>query len=109
MPLVPEGPRAIENGAKMTKKLLIATAAAVALMAGGALAQTINNAPQNSPAGVANETKEAPQTGDSSQVGGTPSANEKGKQSQMQDSRARAQTGSKMAPAAKDTNATRNN
>jgi hypothetical protein len=66
------------------RKLLLATAV-VALMTGGALAQTINNAPQNSPAGVANEVKQAPRTGDSSQVGGTPSANTKGLQSQLQD------------------------
>ena len=68
----------------MTRKLLLATAIA-ALMTGGALAQTINNAPQNSPAGVANEVKQAPRTGDSSQVGGTPSANTKGLQSHLQD------------------------
>ena len=68
----------------MTRKLLLATAIA-ALMTGGALAQTINNAPQNSPAGVGNEVKQAPRTGDSSQVGGTPSANTKGLQSQLQD------------------------
>ena len=68
----------------MTRKLLLATAIA-ALMTGGALAQTINNAPQNSPAGVGNEVKPAPRTGDSSQVGGTPSANTKGLQSQLQD------------------------
>ena len=61
----------------MTRKLLLATAVA-ALMTGSALAQTINNAPQNSPAGVGNEVKQAPRTGDSSQVGGTPSANTKG-------------------------------
>jgi hypothetical protein len=66
----------------MTRKLLLATAVA-ALVTGGALAQTINNAPQNSPAGVANEVKQAPRTGDSSQVGGTPSANTKGLQSQL--------------------------
>jgi hypothetical protein len=65
---------------------LLATAVA-ALVTGGALAQTINNAPQNSPAGVANEVKQAPRTGDSSQVGGTPSANTKGLQSQLQDPR----------------------
>jgi hypothetical protein len=70
----------------MTRKLLLATAIA-ALMTGGALAQTINNAPQNSPAGVGNEVKQAPRTGDSSQVGGTPSANTKGLQSQLQDPR----------------------
>lgn len=68
----------------MTRKLLLATAV-VALMTAGALAQTVNNAPQNSPAGVADQTKQAPRTGDTSQVGGTPSANTKGLQSQMQD------------------------
>jgi len=68
----------------MTRKLLLATAVA-ALMTGSALAQTINNAPQNSPAGVGNEVKQAPRTGDSAQVGGTPSANTKGLQSQLQD------------------------
>jgi hypothetical protein len=68
----------------MTRKLLLATAIA-ALMTGNALALTINNAPQNSPAGVGNEVKQAPRTGDSSQVGGTPSANTKALQSQLQD------------------------
>jgi hypothetical protein len=92
----------------MTKTLFIAMTAAT-LLTGSALAQTINNAPQNSPAGVANETKEAPQTGDSSQVGGTPSANAKSKESQMRDTRSSAPTDSKMAPASKDTNGTRNN
>src|ERR1700694_3041373 len=69
------------TGVDMTRKLLLATAVA-ALMTGSALAQTINNAPQNSPAGVGNEVKQAPRTGDSAQVGGTPSANTKGLQSQ---------------------------
>jgi len=68
----------------MTRKLLLATATA-ALMTGSALAQTINNAPQNSPTGVGNEVKQAPRAGDSSQVGGTPSANTKALQSQLQD------------------------
>ncbi len=66
-------------------KLTIAITAALALLTGTAMAQTVNNAPQNSPAGVQNQVKQAPRTGDSSQVGGTPSANVKGKQSQMQD------------------------
>jgi len=69
----------------MTRKLLLATAVA-ALMTGSVLAQTVNNAPQNSPAGVGDEVKQAPRTGDTSQVGGTPSANTKGRQSQLQDS-----------------------
>jgi hypothetical protein len=60
----------------MTRKLLLATATP-ALMTGSALAQTINNAPQNSPAGVSNEVKQVSRTGDSSQVGGAPSANTK--------------------------------
>jgi hypothetical protein len=63
--------------------------AAVALLTGTAFAQTINNAPQNSPAGVQDQIKQAPQVGDPSQVGGTPSANIKGAQSQMQDPAAR--------------------
>ena len=92
----------------MIKTLFIAVTAAT-LLTGSALAQTINNAPQNSPAGVANETKEAPHTGDSSQVGGTPSADAKGRQSQIRDSRSSAPTGSKMAPAVNGTNGTRNN
>lgn len=65
-------------------KLAIAIAAA-ALLGGSATAQTINNAPQSSPAGAQDQVKQAPRTGDSSQVGGTPSANVKAKQSQMQD------------------------
>jgi hypothetical protein len=71
-------------GVDMTRKLLLATAIA-ALMTGSTLAQTVNNAPQNSPSGVGNEVKQAPRTGDSSQVGGTPSANTKSLQSQLQD------------------------
>jgi hypothetical protein len=67
----------------MTKLPVIV--AIVTLLTGTAMAQTINNAPQNSPAGVQNQVKQAPRTGDTSQVGGTPSANVKGKQSQMQD------------------------
>ena len=92
----------------MIKTLFIAMTAAT-LLTGSAVAQTINNAPQNSPAGVANETKEAPHTGDSSQVGGTPSANAKSKESRTRDSRTSAPTGSKMAPAVNGTNGTRNN
>ena len=65
-------------------KLTIAFAA-VTFFTGTAIAQTINNAPQNSPAGVQDQVKQAPQVGDPSQVGGTPSANQKGMQSQMQD------------------------
>lgn len=65
-------------------KLAIAIAA-VSLLTGTAMAQTINNASQNSPAGAQDQVKQAPRTGDSSQVGGTPSANVKAKQGQMQD------------------------
>lgn len=68
----------------MTRKFVLA-AAIVALVTGNALAQTVNNAPQNSPAGVGDQVKQAPRTGDSAQVGGTPSANSKGVQSQVQD------------------------
>ena len=67
----------------MTKLAIALTAAA--LFTGTAMAQTVNNAPQNSPAGVQNQVKQAPRTGDTSQVGGTPSANTKGAQSQAQD------------------------
>jgi hypothetical protein len=63
---------------------LILAVSAVALFAGSAMAQTINNAPQNSPPGVQDQVKQAPQVGDPSQVGGTPSANTKGAQGQMQ-------------------------
>ena len=69
----------------MTKLTIALTA--VAFLTGTAMAQTVNNAPQNSPAGVQDQVKQAPHTGDSSQVGGTPSANTKGAQSQMQDQR----------------------
>jgi hypothetical protein len=69
-------------------KLTIAITAALAFLTGTAMAQTVNNAPQNSPAGVQNQVKQGPRTGDSSQVGGTPSATVKGKQSQMQDRKA---------------------
>jgi hypothetical protein len=65
-------------------KLAIALTAA-AFLTGTAMAQTVNNAPQNLPAGVQNQVKQAPRTGDTSQVGGTPSANSKGAQSQAQD------------------------
>jgi hypothetical protein len=58
-----------------------------ALVTDPAIAQTINNAPQYSPAGVQDQVKQAPQVGDPAQVGGTPSANIKGAQSQMQDPR----------------------
>lgn len=67
----------------MTKLAIALTAAA--LLAAPAMAQTVNNAPQNSPAGAQDQVKQAPRTGDSSQVGGTPSANVKAKQSQMHD------------------------
>lgn len=67
----------------MTKLALALMAAA--LMAGIAMAQTVNNAPQNSPAGAQDQVKHAPRTGDSSQIGGTPSANVKAQQSQVQD------------------------
>jgi hypothetical protein len=69
-------------------KLTVAMTA-FALLTGTAIAQTINNAPQNSPAGVQDQVKQAPQVGDPSQVGGTPSANMKAGQSQMQDPAAR--------------------
>jgi hypothetical protein len=69
-------------------KFAIALAAAT-LLTGTAMAQTVNNAPQNSPSGVQNQVKQAPQVGDPSQVGGTPSGNIKGKQGQMQDTRTR--------------------
>jgi hypothetical protein len=65
-------------------KLAIAITAA-ALLSGSAVAQTVNNAPQNSPPGTQDQVKQAPMTGDSSQVGGTPSANAKAKQRQTQD------------------------
>ena len=67
----------------MTKLAIAVTAAA--LLTGTAMAQTVNNAPQNSPAGAQDQVKQAPRTGDSSQVGGTPSANSKATQSKMQD------------------------
>ncbi len=68
----------------MTRTLLVVGTLA-ALIGSTAVAQSINNAPQNSPAGAANQVKQAPRTGDSAQVGGTPSANTKGVQSQLQD------------------------
>jgi hypothetical protein len=64
----------------------------VALLSGPVIAQTINNAPQNSPAGVQDQVKQAPQVGDPSQVGGTPSANQRGMQGQMQDPASRSGT-----------------
>src|SRR5262249_46369318 len=73
------------RGVKMIKKLLLA--AAVAAMASGAQAQTVNNAPENSPAGAADQVKQAPRTGDSSQIGGTPSRNTRAIQSKTQDRR----------------------
>ena len=48
----------------MTKLAIALTA--VALFTGAAMAQTINNAPQNSPAGTQDQVKQAPMTGDSS-------------------------------------------
>jgi hypothetical protein len=80
-------------------KLKIALAA-VALLSGPAMAQTINNAPQNSPAGVQDQVKQAPDVGDPSQVGGTPSANRKGMQGQMQDPASPARSGTMAAPPA---------
>jgi hypothetical protein len=75
------------QGVKREERMpkLILAVSAVALFAGSAMAQTINNAPQNSPVGVQDQVKQAPQVGDPSQVGGTPSANTKGAQGQMQD------------------------
>ncbi len=67
-------------------KLMVAIAGA-ALLTGPAMAQTINSAPQYSPAGVQDQVKQAPQVGDPAQVGGTPAANIKGAQSQLQDPR----------------------
>jgi hypothetical protein len=67
-------------------KLTVAIIGA-ALVTGSAMAQTINNAPQYSPAGVQDQVKQAPQVGDPAQVGGTPAANIKGAPSQMQDPR----------------------
>jgi hypothetical protein len=64
---------------------LILALSAMAILTGNTMAQTINNAPQNSPAGVQDQVKQAPQVGDPSQVGGTPAASTKGAQSQMQD------------------------
>jgi hypothetical protein len=61
----------------MKRTFFIAVAAA-ALLAGGAVGQTINQAPQNSPAGVGDQVKQAPRTGDSAQGGGTPSGNVEG-------------------------------
>ncbi len=66
----------------MNRTFFIAAAAA-ALLAGGAAGQTINRAPQNSPAGAGDQVKQAPRTGDSSQIGGTPSGNVKARESQV--------------------------
>jgi hypothetical protein len=71
----------------MTMTKLLAAITGVAFLTGPAVAQTINNAPQYSPAGVQDQVKQAPQVGDPAQVGGTPAANIKGAQSQMQDPR----------------------
>lgn len=65
------------------KRTIFITTAAAALLAGSAMAQTINQAPQNSPPGVGDQVKQAPRTGDSSQLGGTPSGNIKGRESQV--------------------------
>ena len=65
------------------KRTFFIAAAAAALVAGSAVAQTINQAPQNSPAGVGDQVKQAPRTADSAQVGGTPSGNVKGRESQV--------------------------
>jgi hypothetical protein len=64
------------------KRTFFIAATAAALLAGSAVAQTINQAPQNSPPGVSDQVKQAPRTGDSSQLGGTPSGNVKGRESQ---------------------------
>jgi hypothetical protein len=77
-------PKGLDKEIPMSQKLILIVAAA-ALIAGTAVAQTVNNAPQNSPAGVGDQVKQAPRTGDSGQVGGTPSANTKGVESKMQD------------------------
>ncbi len=65
------------------KRTFFIAAAAAALLTGSAVGQTINQAPQNSPAGVGDQVKQAPRTGDSSQLGGTPSGNIKGRESQV--------------------------
>ena len=71
-----------------------------ALLSGPVIAQTINNAPQNFPAGVQDQVKQAPEVGDPSQVGGTPSANQRGMQGQMQDPASPARSGTMAAPPA---------
>jgi hypothetical protein len=71
----------------MTMTKLMVAIIGAALVTGPAMAQTINNAWQYSPAGVQDQVKQAPQVGDPAQVGGTPAANIKGAQSQMQDPR----------------------
>jgi hypothetical protein len=67
----------------MTMTKLMVAIIGSALVTGPAMAQTINNAWQYSPAGVQDQVKQAPQVGDPAQVGGTPAANIKGAQSQM--------------------------
>jgi hypothetical protein len=64
----------------------------VALLSEPVIAQTINNAPQSSPAGVQDQVKQAPQVGDPSKVGGTPAGNIRGAQGQMQNPRSPAGT-----------------
>jgi hypothetical protein len=70
----------------MKKKLLLVSALAT-IVSSAVCAQTINNAPQNSPAGAGDQVKQAPRTGDSSQIGGTPSGNTKAVQGQVQGQR----------------------
>jgi hypothetical protein len=65
------------------KRTIFIAAAATALLAGSAVAQTVNQAPRNSPPGVNDQVKQAPRTGDSAQVGGTPSGTVKGRESQV--------------------------
>ncbi len=62
-------------------RIVFIAATATALLASGAVAQTINHAPQNSPAGAGDQVKQAPRTGDSSQIGGTPSGNVRARES----------------------------
>jgi hypothetical protein len=64
-------------------RTIFITAVATALLAGSAVGQTVNQAPQNSPAGVGDQIKQAPRTGDSAQVGGTPSGNVRGREGQV--------------------------
>src|SRR5690349_21631320 len=65
------------------KRTIFIAAAATALLAGSAVAQTVNQAPRNSPPGVNDQVKQARRTGDSAQVGGTPSGTVKGRESQV--------------------------